>query len=170
MTWIVSYGCGCGFWQIRMFVHIYTHTYIYTCACSMTSAVFDPMWPYVPWPARLLCPRDFPSKNTEVGCHVLLLIQGWKLYLLQLLHCSRFFTAEPLGKPILIHTHTHTHTHTYTYISFFSIHSVICKHLNWECLHFKYICLLLPNIACAFLPGHPGTCASPWVPGINSSG
>ena len=24
------------------------------------------------WPARLLCPRDFPGKNTELGYHVLL--------------------------------------------------------------------------------------------------
>ena len=148
MTWIVSYGCGCGFWQIRMFVHIYTHTYIYTCACSMTSAVFDPMWPYVPWPARLLCPRDFPSKNTEVGCHVLLLIQGWKLYLLQLLHCSRFFTAEPLGKPIFIHTHTHTHTHTHILIYHFS-QSIVSSANTWTenastSSIYVYFCPILP--------------------------
>ena len=24
------------------------------------------------WPARLLCPWDFPGKNTGVGCHTLL--------------------------------------------------------------------------------------------------
>ena len=24
------------------------------------------------WPARLLCPRDFPGKNTGAGCHFLL--------------------------------------------------------------------------------------------------
>ena len=37
-------------------------------------------------PARLLCPRDFPGKNTGVGCHSLLqgffLIQGSNLGLL----------------------------------------------------------------------------------------
>ena len=26
----------------------------------------------IPWTARLLCPRDFPGKNTGVGCHFLL--------------------------------------------------------------------------------------------------
>ena len=38
------------------------------------------------WPSRLLCPRDFPSKNTGVGCHFLLqgifLTQGLNLGLL----------------------------------------------------------------------------------------
>ena len=28
--------------------------------------------PYGLWPARLLCPWDFPGKNTGVGCHALL--------------------------------------------------------------------------------------------------
>ena len=36
-------------------------------------------------PARLLCPWDFPCKNTEVGCHYLL-TQGLKLCLL---HCRQ---------------------------------------------------------------------------------
>ena len=36
----------------------------------------DPM----DWPARLLCPRDSPGKNTGVGCHSLL--QGSNLGLL----------------------------------------------------------------------------------------
>ena len=37
------------------------------------------------WPARLLCPWDFPSKNTGVGCHSLLQgfpTQGWNSSLL----------------------------------------------------------------------------------------
>ena len=37
-----------------------------------------------PWTARLLCPQDFPGRNTEVGCHSLL--QGLNLCLLCLLH------------------------------------------------------------------------------------
>ena len=39
---------------------------------------------------RLLCPQDFPGKNTGVGCHFLLdgifLNQGSNLRLLHLLH------------------------------------------------------------------------------------
>ena len=50
--------------------------------------------------ARLLCPQDFPSKNTGVGCHFLLqeifLTQGQNLYLLQWRMDS--FTTEPPGK------------------------------------------------------------------------
>ena len=50
--------------------------------------------------ARLLCPQDFPSKNTGVGCHFLLqeifLTQGQNLYLLQWWMDS--FATEPPGK------------------------------------------------------------------------
>ena len=48
-----------------------------------------------PWtvPARLLCPWNFPDKNTGEGCHSLLqgifLTQGSNLSLLRLLHCRR---------------------------------------------------------------------------------
>ena len=53
------------------------------------------------YPARLLCPWDFPGKDTEVTCHFLL--QG--MFLTQgsnprLLHWqAEFFTTEPPGKP-----------------------------------------------------------------------
>ena len=51
----------------------------------------DSLRPYGLLPARLLCPWDSPSKNPEVGCHVLLQgifpTQGSKLHLVQLLHC-----------------------------------------------------------------------------------
>ena len=32
----------------------------------------DSLWPHGLQPARLLCPWDFPGKNTGVGCHFLL--------------------------------------------------------------------------------------------------
>ena len=32
----------------------------------------DPLWPHRLYPTRLLCPRDFPAKNTGAGCHFLL--------------------------------------------------------------------------------------------------
>ena len=62
-----------------------------------------------PWtvaPPRLLCPWDFPGKNTGIGCHFLLqgffLTQGSN----QCLHVSciegRFFTTEPPGKLIFV--------------------------------------------------------------------
>ena len=49
-----------------------------------------------PWPTSLLCPWNFPGKNTGVGCHFLLqgifLNQGLNPCLLCLLHwVGRFF-------------------------------------------------------------------------------
>ena len=59
------------------------------CVLSLLSGVS--LLPYGLWSLRLLCPRDFPGKNTGVGCHFLL--QG----ILQtpgsspgLLHCKWF--------------------------------------------------------------------------------
>ena len=52
-------------------------------------------------PARLLCPWDFPGKNTGVGCHSLLQgifpTQGWNLRLLHWLADS--LPSEPPGEP-----------------------------------------------------------------------
>ena len=56
---------------------------------------------------RLLCPWDYPGKNTGVGCYFLLqgifLIQGLNLHLPCLLHWQVdfffFFTTELPGKP-----------------------------------------------------------------------
>ena len=56
-------------------------------------------------PARLLCPRGSPGKNTGVGCHFLLqgifLAQGWNLHLL---NAGGFFTTEPPGNPGYVFT------------------------------------------------------------------
>ena len=38
------------------------------------SVVSDSLWPRELWPVKFLCPWDFPSKNTGVGCHFLLLL------------------------------------------------------------------------------------------------
>ena len=59
--------------------------------------------PYGPQPARLLCPRVSPDKNTGEGCHALLQgifpIQGSNLNLLRLLYCRwilyHWATMEP---------------------------------------------------------------------------
>ena len=50
----------------------------------------DSLQPYGLQPIRLLCPWDFPGKNTGMGCHFLLqgifLTQGSDPYILCLLH------------------------------------------------------------------------------------
>ena len=38
-------------------------------SCSLVS---DSLWPHGLGPVRLLCPWNFPGKNTGVGCHALL--------------------------------------------------------------------------------------------------
>ena len=45
---------------------------IIQCVCISLSVMSDSLRSHGLWPARLLCPWDFPGKNTEVGCHFLL--------------------------------------------------------------------------------------------------
>ena len=39
------------------------------CVCSCRSVVSDSLRPHGPQPVRLLCPWNFPGKNTQVSCH-----------------------------------------------------------------------------------------------------
>ena len=61
------------------------------------SVASDPLRPHGLWPARLLCPRDSPGKNTAAGCHALLqgifLTQRSNPHLLSLLHWGGVFTT-----------------------------------------------------------------------------
>ena len=68
-------GCGgCGGWQ---------------CVCVFV-CVSNSLWPHELQCARLLCPWNFPGKNTRVDCHFLLqrifLTQELNPHLLHLLH------------------------------------------------------------------------------------
>ena len=69
-------------WATRE-AHIDTYIYRYkdrfidgwlrdtSCCCSLVAKLCPTLtWPH--GPARLLCPWDFPGKNTGVGCHALL--------------------------------------------------------------------------------------------------
>ena len=62
-------------------------------ACSVPSLMSSSLWPHGLYPTRLLCPWDFPGKNTGVGYHALLqgifLTQGLNPCLLQPLHCRQ---------------------------------------------------------------------------------
>ena len=59
------------------------------CVCSVGKLCLT-LWPHGLQPARLLCPRDFPGKNTGVVCHFFLqgivLTQGSNS---SLLHCRQ---------------------------------------------------------------------------------
>ena len=68
------------------------------------SIVPDALQPHGLHPTRLLCPWDFPGKDTGVGCHFLLQgnfqTQGSSLRLLSLLHWQAgSLPLEPPGKP-----------------------------------------------------------------------
>ena len=74
------------------------------CVCVSSSVMSDSLWPHGLQPAKLLCPWDFPGKNTGVGCHFFLqrifLTWGWTW-----VSCitDRFFNARATrdpGKPI----------------------------------------------------------------------
>ena len=47
------------------------HSACYT-FCVSLSVLSDSLWPHGLYPARLLCPWNFPGKNTGVGSHSLL--------------------------------------------------------------------------------------------------
>ena len=71
------------------------------CVCC---AQCDSLRPHSLYPARILCPRNFPGRRTGVGCHFLIQgifpTQGLNLSLLHLLHCQAVPPAVPPGKPI----------------------------------------------------------------------
>jgi len=75
---------------------------IHTCVFSWSNS----LWPHGLWSARLLCPYDFPAKNTGVGCHFLLQgifpTQGLNLHLLILLHCRQIlYLLGHRGSPFI---------------------------------------------------------------------
>ena len=75
------------------------------------------LWPYGPYPSRLLCPWDSPGKNTRVGCHVFL--QGiFPSSLLCLLHWQvDSLPLVPPGKPL--------------YKTHLVVNPLICGHLGF---------------------------------------
>ena len=57
---------------------------------NWTEVMSSSLWPHRPGPARLLCPWNFPGRNTGVGCHVLrqgiFSTQGSNSHLFHFLH------------------------------------------------------------------------------------
>ena len=78
---------------------------VVSCAQSLScSVVSNSLQTQGLLPSRLLCPWDFPGKNTGVGCHFLpqgiFLTQGLNPPLLHLLHWQAdSLPLEPPGKP-----------------------------------------------------------------------
>ena len=82
--------------------HLTLHSLVCVCMCLVMS---DSLQPCGLSPNRLFCPWDFSGKNTGVGCHFLpqgdLPNPGIKPASPAL--AGRFFTIEPLGKPIFLY-------------------------------------------------------------------
>ena len=75
----------------------FVHLLSFCCSVAKSCSIFLP--PHGLQPVRLLCPWDFPGKNTGMGCHFFLrgifLTQGSShVFCL----ASRSFTTEPLQK------------------------------------------------------------------------
>ena len=63
-------GSNLHLWASHTLAHGFLTTSA-TCAWPVAQSR-QTLWPQGPQPARLLCPWDFPGKNTGVGCHFLL--------------------------------------------------------------------------------------------------
>ena len=93
-------------------------------SCSVTS---KSLWPHGLWPARFLCPRHPPGKNTGEGSHSLLhgifLTQGSNSRLLYWQVDT--LPSESLGKPVMSEVMKHYH--------FPQIHTLSqCCWNNWD--------------------------------------
>ena len=71
--------------DVSLFTLLYILNLLYLC-CLVTKSCLTLLPPHKLQPARLLCPWDFPGKNTGVGCHFLfqenLPNPGWNLHLM----------------------------------------------------------------------------------------
>ena len=61
------------FWYFNMYFLKIWDVCVCVCVCvyAHTQEWFDSLWPRGLQPTRLLCPWNFPGKNTGVGCHFL---------------------------------------------------------------------------------------------------
>ena len=96
----------------RKNVHIHTHICVYCCCLVAKSCptLLQPAWTAQLFcnphglSTRLLCPWDFPGKNTGVGCHFLLQRIFWpRNQTCCFLHCRWILYHR--GKPIYINTY-----------------------------------------------------------------
>ena len=70
--------------------------------CPITSVGSNSLWPSGLQPTRFLCPWDYPNKNIGVGyCALLQEISPPRDRTCVSRIAGRFFTAEPLEKPML---------------------------------------------------------------------
>ena len=92
-----SWSVGCLLLTCLVIHHSTQHT------CSVCKSCLTLLQPHGLEPTRLLCPWDFPDKNTRVCCHSLL--QGmFPTTPTSPAFTGGFFTTEPPGKPCSAHS------------------------------------------------------------------
>ena len=104
------------------------------CVCEVASVVSDALWPYGLQHTRLLCPWDFPSKYTRIGCHSLFRGSSW------LRDATHVSCISHIGKWVLYRQH---HLNTFKYLfQYFSLTQKIqlCEKTKGEyyILRFNY--------------------------------
>ena len=81
--------------------------YVHLCSGFSCVLPFAALWTVA---AKLLCPWDSPGKNTGVSCHAFLQRSSqhkdWTHVSCVSCIADWFFTAEPLGKPYILHIKT----------------------------------------------------------------
>ena len=89
----VNFFTKCCAFFIIYAIHINFFIIYVVCSCSVAQSCLTFLWPHGLYPARFLCPWDFPGKNTGVSCHFLL--QG--IFLTQELNpCLLHWQADSL--------------------------------------------------------------------------
>ena len=83
------------------------HRWSRMCTCAQSLVMLESSWPRGLQPARLLCPWEFPGRNTGVGCHFLLqgifLTQASNPRLLHHLHWQvDSLPLSHLGSPLIM--------------------------------------------------------------------
>ena len=89
---------------------MYIHMYIlcmYIVVCLVTKSC--PTLFETPWlqPTRLLCPWDFPGKNTGVGCHSFSRGSSRPRDQTHVSCLGKQTLYQPPGKPLYVYTHTY---------------------------------------------------------------
>ena len=92
-----SWSVGCLLLTCLVIHHSTQHT------CSVCKSCLTLLQPHGLEPTRLLCPWDFPDKNTRVCCHSLLQ-EMFPTTPTSPAFTGGFFTTEPPGKPCSAHS------------------------------------------------------------------
>ena len=86
--------------SLKFFTYNFPGSFYIVCLLFSRSVVSDALQLFLLLPARLLCPWDFPGKNTRMGCHFFSRGFSWpRDWTPFSCIAGGFFTTGPPGKP-----------------------------------------------------------------------